>query len=276
MKFGFNDMGMPTDQLETNLQILADAGYDGLEPTLSLDGALNDSEKLRRLQNLVDEYGLVVPSVLTDALWTYPLSSPDDETREQGVEAATRTIEAGATLGADTMLIVPGVVTADVSYDLAYDRALKSVRELAPVADEYGLTLAIENVWNDFLLSPLEFATFIDEAAERGPVGAYFDVGNILRYGDPAQWIRILDDRLEKVHVKDYDTEIDTVDGFTYPCHGDVPWCDVEDVLATVDYDGWITPEVPPYRTCPELMPEQVFEALQAIFCGESRNCLPD
>lgn len=270
MKFGFNDMGMPTDRLETNLKLLSEAGYDGFEPTLSLDGALADPAELGRLHGLVNEYDLMVPSVLTDALWTYPLSSPDDETREQGVEAASRTIEAGATLGAETMLIVPGVVTTDVSYDCAYDYALTSVRELAPVADKHGLTLAIENVWNDFLLSPLEFATFIDEAAERGPVGAYFDVGNILRFGDPVQWIKTLDDRCEKIHVKDYDNEIDTVDGFTYPCLGDVPWHDVEKALEAINYDGWITSEVPPYSTCPELMPKQVFETLQAVFGDES------
>ncbi|WP_114579332.1 sugar phosphate isomerase/epimerase [Saliphagus sp. LR7] len=270
MQFGFNDMGAPTDSLETTLELLAQAGYDGFEPSLSPSGELDDPAEIEQIADLTDRYDLAVPSVLTEGLWSHPLSSPDDETRERGVDIAIQTIEGGATLGAETMLIVPGIVTEDVPYDIAYDCALESMAELAPVAHEHGLTLAIENVWNDFLLSPLEFASFIDEAAEHGPVKAYFDVGNVLRFGDPAQWIRILDDRIEMVHIKDYDMEIDTIDGFTYPGQGDVPWEDVVAALDDVGYDGWISPEVPPYQTCPELMPGQVLKMAQAVFADRS------
>jgi hexulose-6-phosphate isomerase len=140
------------------------------------------------------------------------------------------------------------------------------VRELAGVAAEHDVPLAIENVWNDFLLSPLEFAEFVDRATEDGPVGAYFDVGNILAYGHPEQWIRILGDRIQKIHVKDYDTDIGTSEGFTYPTQGDVPWDAVADALGGVGYDSWITLEASPYPTGGEQMPRQSLECLEAVF----------
>lgn len=266
MRFGFNDMGFPHDDLEENFKLVSKAGYDGVEPTLTTDDVLGQSEELKRMADLAEQYDLEIPSVLTSEIWEYPLSSPDEETRERGVEVAIQTIEAGAALGVETMLVVPGNVTDDVPYDVAYENARESMHELAPIAGEHDVTLAVENVWNDFLLSPLEFASFVDDAAERGPVGAYFDVGNILRFGNPAQWIRILDHRIEKIHVKDYDTDIDNGSGFTYPVQGDVPWHDVADALDDVGYDGWITPEVSPYDTSPELMPSQVLESIQTVF----------
>jgi hexulose-6-phosphate isomerase len=265
MKYGFNDMGFPHESLAENFKTVAEAGYDGVEPTLT-DETLTDPAEIERMAKVADEHDLRIPSVLTSQLWETPLSDPNQATRQKGIDVATRTIEAGARLGAETMLIVPGVVTEDAPYDVVYENALTSVRELAPVAEEHGITLAIENVWNDFLLSPMEFASFIDEARTAGPVGAYFDVGNVVRFGDPKQWIRILGDRIENVHLKDYDAGIDTAEGFTYPTLGDVSWDGVVEALDDIDYDGWITPEVPPYETSTGHMPRHVFENTRAVF----------
>ena len=106
----------------------------------------------------------------------------------------------------------------------------------------------------------------LDAAAEAGPVGAYFDVGNVLRVGYPEQWIDILGDRIAAVHAKDYDAGIDNADGFTYPLQGDVPWDAVVTALDDIGYDGWIAPEVSPYEHRGERMPAQVLENLHAVF----------
>lgn len=264
MQFGFNAMGFHADPAES-VPVVAAAGYDGVEFSLDVDGALTDPDDLAALAALADDHDLETPSVLTPAFWEHPLTSTDAETRAEGVRHGRALIDAAATLGADTALVVPGVVDEATPYDVAYENALDGVRELAKYASGTGVTLAVENVWNDFLLSPREFAAFVDAASEAGPVGAYFDVGNVLRFGYPEQWIRILDDRLVAVHVKDYDESVDTIDGFTYPLQGDVDWPAVREALDDVGYDGWVSPEVPPYETRGERMPEQVLANLRAV-----------
>ncbi|MDS0301147.1 sugar phosphate isomerase/epimerase [Halogeometricum sp. S1BR25-6] len=266
MRFALNQMGFPAEDLESNAELLADAGYDGIEPNLTADGPLWDDDLVDDFAAHVDEIGLDVPAVSTTLHWDRPLSSPDAETRAAGVEAGKRMIAVADTLNADAVLIVPAVVDETTRYDEAYDRALESVGELAAVGADAGVTVCVENVWNDFLLSPLEFAEFVDEAAESGPVAAYFDVGNVRRFGRPEQWIRILGDRVERVHVKDYRTDIDTIDGFTYPLEGDVDWEAVNAALEAIDYDGWVTAEVSPYRTAPERMPPRVRADLAHLF----------
>ncbi|MFB6135895.1 MAG: sugar phosphate isomerase/epimerase family protein [Halobacteriaceae archaeon] len=265
MEFGLNAMCFPHGTLEDDLAVAAEAGYDGVELSLDAD-ALGDEERVAEMRSAVEDHGLTVPSVLTPAFWETPLSSTDAATRERGVERGRDLITAAADLGAETVLVVPGVVDEQTPYDVAYENALEGVRALADHAYDLGVTVAVENVWNDLLLSPLEFAEFVDRAGEAGPVGAYFDVGNVLRFGYPEQWIRILADRIAAVHVKDYDTDVDTAGGFTYPLQGDVDWDAVVEALDDVGYDGWVTPEVPPYESHPERMPAQVRDNLAAVF----------
>ncbi len=266
MRFALNQMGFPEKGLLENARLLADSGYDGIEPNLTADGPLWDDEFVDELADEIERLGLAVPAISTTLHWERRLSAVDDETRVAGVEAGERMLEIAAALGAGAVLIVPGVVDEGTPYDEAYDRALDSVRELAAVGADLDVTVCVENVWNDFLLSPLEFAEFIEDASDAGPVGAYFDVGNVERFGYPAQWIRILGEQIERVHVKDYRTDIDTMEGFTYPLEGDVNWSGVGDALADIGYDGWITAEVPPYRTAPERMPARVRGDLEHLF----------
>lgn len=264
MQFALNAACFPHDSIAENVALAAEAGYQGIEPRLRPDGALTDPDARREIAALADEHGLAIPSVLSPAFWQHPMTSVDRETRERGVEMGERLVAAADELGAETVLVVPGQVNEETPYDAAYENALESVRELNDAAAEHGVTLAIENVWNDFLLSPREFATFVDDAGES--VGAYFDVGNVRRFGRPEQWIRILGDRIAAVHVKDYDTDVDTANGFTYPLQGDVPWDAVNEALAEIGYDGWIAPEVSPYETRGERMPAQVLDNLRAVF----------
>lgn len=266
MQFALNEMGFPHEQWEQNIDVLSQSGYDGLEPNVAGDGPFWDDEETEKIASMVASAGLDVPAVSTTLHWEHSLSSPEETVRERAIEIGERVIEVADRLGAEAVLIVPAVVTEDVPYDVAYDRSLESVRHLAGVADEYDVTVAIENVWNGFLLSPLEFAAFVDDAARAGPVGAYVDVGNVRRFGYPDQWIRILGDRIERIHVKDYRTDVDTIDGFTYPLQGDLRWEAIATALTSIGYDGWITAEVPPYESRGERMPGQVLENLKAVF----------
>lgn len=265
MQFGLNEMGFPSDDRASAATLASDAGYDGIEPNLSEDGALDSSTELEEVAEIAETNGLAIPSVSTLHFWEYPLSSTDESIREQGLECGEQLIDAATELGAETALVVPGVVDEETPYDVAYENALASVQRLASYGGCRDVTIALENVWNDFLLSPLEFRSFVDGAAESGPVGVYFDVGNVRRFGYPSQWIRILGDRIDKIHVKDYDTDVDTIDGFTYPLQGDVDWTAVSDALEELGYDGWVTAEVPPYETGGDRMPGQVLENVRSV-----------
>lgn len=259
MEFALNQSGFPVDELEENIRLIAEAGYDGFEPNLTSDGPLRDDDGVARVDALAEEYGLTVPSISTTIHWDYPLTSPETEVRDAGLRHATRMLEVADSLGADTVLIVPGVLQAVPDYDDAYEAALRAVRELARTAPS-GVTVAVENVGNGLLLSPREFASFVDAASDAGDVGAYFDVGNALYYDQhPAHWIRHLNDRIAKVHVKGYDNDA----GITYPLQGDVDWEAVAGALDDIGYDGWITAEVPPYESRPELTPRHVLESIR-------------
>lgn len=273
MRFALNQMGFPVpeDGLTTNADLLADTGYDGIEPNLTDNGPLWDDDAVAAFADHSKSLGLSIPAVSTTLHWERQLSSADRETRAAGIEAGTRMLEVADALGAGAVLIVPGVV-GETPYDEAYDRALDGVRTLAERGAERDVTVCVENVWNDFLLSPLEFAEFVDEARDAGPVGAYFDVGNVRRFGRPEQWIRILGERIERVHVKDYRTDVDTIDGFTYPLEGDVDWTAVKNALTDIGYDGWVTAEVPPYRTAPERMPPRLLDDLAFLFSSDEHT----
>lgn len=264
MRYALNGMCFPYSEAARNYELAAAAGYDGVEPVLDLEEI--DEDEANRLANLAEQHDLSVPSMTTPTFWQYPLSATEEETREHAIEIGQQAIRMAAALGAETLLVVPGVVDESTRYDEAYENALTGVKTLAETAQAHDITLGIENVWNDFLLSPLEFRDFIDSAGRAGPVKAYFDVGNVLRFGYPDGWIRILGDRIAAVHVKDYDPEIDTIQGFTYPLHGGVDWEAVTQALADIGYDGWIAPEVSPYETHGERMPGQVLENLHSVF----------
>ena len=163
-----------------------------------------------------------------------------------------RQLEVASILGADTILIVPGCVNASfapnfgiVDYDVAYELATESIKDLIPDAEKYGVVIGVENVWNKFLLSPLEMRSFID-SFDSPWVQSYFDVGNVMLTGYPEQWIKILGKRIKKVHFKEFRCNVGTLDGFVDLLAGDVNWAAVVDALNAVGYDGWVTGEMIP------------------------------
>jgi len=181
--------------------------------------------------------------------WSKPLTDPDPEVRQQCIRSVARSLQEVKDFGGDTVLVVPGVVNDKVSYEQAYNTALQSVRELIPYAEETGMQIALENVWNNFLLSPVEARRFIDEI-NHPLVGWYFDVGNILRYGWPEQWIRTLHSRIMKLHIKEFSRELMNTKGLREGFNvnlleGDNNWPVVMKAVSDINHKGgWLTAEV--------------------------------
>jgi len=238
---------------EEAMQLAKDAGFEGIELTLDAAGPLNPNtteEELAAIKAAADRIGIALPSVASSLYWTYSFTSDDPQERRMAHETAVTQIRFAKALGADTVLVVPGSVAVDfvperpvVPYAVAYDRALEAMKALAPVAEAYQIHVGVENVWNQLLLSPLEFRHFLDEVGS-DYVGSYFDVGNVMFSGYPEHWIRILGKRIRKVHFKDFKRNPGGLNSFVDILSGDVDWKAVTAALADVGYDGWVTGEM--------------------------------
>ncbi len=209
------------------------AGFDGVEVLSHFDR----NEVLKSM----DSTGLPVPSVCDAMHWKQMLSDPDPEVRESGVEALKVSLEDAKAYGADTVLLVPGRVNETVSYDVCWSRTIAEIKKVIPLAEKLKVKIAIENVGNNFLLSPLEAADYVDQFRSQ-IIGFYFDTGNILAYGWPEQWIRILGKRIAKVHIKDNRRKPGERVKLS---EGDVNWPAVMKALDDIGYRDWATIEYP-------------------------------
>jgi len=215
-------------------ELLKEAGFEGVE--LISPNELDQTEVLAAR----DKTGLVIHGVSGGRHWADPLSDPDPEVVERGMAAIRQEFLDCKAYGGTTVLVVPAVVNPKVSHREAYERSQANIRKLIPDAEAAGVKIAIEEVWNKFLLSAPEFARYIDEF-ESPTVGAYFDVGNVVEYGYPQEWIHELGERILKIHIKEYAKP----KRFSYPLgEGEIDWPAVRQALIDVGYDGWITAEV--------------------------------
>jgi L-ribulose-5-phosphate 3-epimerase len=223
------------------MKAVKEAGFEGVE----MDSHMDQEEVLRGR----DETGLVIPSVCGVHHWKKPLSDPDPKVREEGLEALNQTLRDAKRYGASSVLLVPAVVNKEVSYADAYTRSQAEIRKAIPLAEELGVKIACENVWNHFLLSPLEAARYVDEFNSPA-VGWHFDVGNVLNYGWPEQWVRILGKRIQKLHIKEFSRKKRDNEGlwkgFGVPLlEGDNDWPAVMKALDDIGYSGWAQTEQP-------------------------------
>jgi len=173
--------------------------------------------------------------------------SADPAERKQSHEELRTALENAADYGASLILLVPETVDAETPYDRAYDRSIQEIKKALPRAEAMGVRIGIENVWNNFLLSPREFAAYVD-AFDSEWLGAYFDVGNVAKHGWPEQWIRILGDRILRLDVKGFSTDLmnerGPAAGFEADVgEGTIDWAAVRTALADIDYQGWATAE---------------------------------
>ena len=222
-------------------QLARDAGFDGVE----VMSHLNRDEVLKAHTAT----GLTIPSVCGSQHWESPLSHPDPRVREMGLAALKVTLEDAKAYGADAILLVPGRVSDTVSYDECWNRTTEEIKKIIAVAEKLEVKIAIENVWNNFLLSPIEAASYVDQF--KSPyVRFYFDCGNILTYGWPEQWIKILGNRIAKIHIKEYSRKIADKQGKSAGFgvklqEGDVNWIAVMKALDEIGYKDWTTIEQP-------------------------------
>lgn len=218
-----------------------DAGFDGVEAM----SHLNRADVLKAMEVT----GLPVTSVCGELHWKYLLSDPDASIREQGVTALKLALQDASAYGTDAVLLVPGRVSDTVTYDECWLRSTDEIKKALPLAEKLQVKIAIENVWNNFLLSPMEAATYVDQFKSQY-IGFYFDCGNILAYGWPEQWIKILKQRVTRVHIKEYSKKIADKQGKgagfgVKLMEGDVNWAAVMKSLDDIGYQGWTTIEQP-------------------------------
>ncbi|MBN1846676.1 MAG: sugar phosphate isomerase/epimerase [Sedimentisphaerales bacterium] len=214
-------------------QLAKRCGFEGIEasPLDSLDAA-------RRQGELARQIGTPIHSVLFG--WWPPFTDTSAATIDECLKKMTNALQCAQAMQAGAVLLVPTRVTENFRYADAYKRSQDYIRRLIPVAEETRVVIAVENVWNKFLLSPLEFARYIDEF-ESPWVRAYFDVGNVIIYGFSQDWIRTLGKRIARIHLKDFQRN-----GYQWKnlLEGDVNWPEVRKSLDEIGYAGWLTAEL--------------------------------
>jgi hexulose-6-phosphate isomerase len=229
--------------IRDSLKLAKKLGYSGLEILLTEKGDLNLNSAQKDYDNLKAlsaEHGVEYCSICGSIPNDTSLTSNDPKAKQRGKQLILKMLEAASALGVNTILVIPGRVTEQVPYDVAYDRALQGIRELVSDAEGHKVAIAIEDVWNKMFLSPIELRGFIDEVGSKY-VGAYFDIGNVVITGYPEQWIDILGKRIKKVHFKDFKRE-----GYrwTQLMEGDVNWKLVIEALRRAGYDDYVISEV--------------------------------
>ncbi len=247
-------------------------GFDAIELCVASSGALTHNTSQAECKAIVAkarELGIEIASVASGESWGCSPTDDDPNVRARIVEFTQKALQVARWLGTDAYLFVPGAVdvfflenSPVVPYDVCYERATAAVQQILPTAEKLGVTLGIENVWNKFLLSPLEMRGFID-SFRSDSVGSYLDVGNILLTGYPEHWISILGKRITRVHVKDFKKSVGTAAGFVDMLEGDVDFEAVKAALAKIGYDGYVTAEMLPFQPG---RPEKTAAAMKKIF----------
>jgi hexulose-6-phosphate isomerase len=218
-----------------------EAGFEAIEI-----GTITRQEEAAEIREASLKTGLRVHSVMNEAHWRLPLSSADPDVVNRSVQGMETSLRNAALWGADTVLLVPAVVDATTSYRDAWTRSQRVIRErILPAARDLKVTVAVEEVWNKFLLSPLEFARYVDEL-DSPWARAYFDVGNVVIYAFPQDWIRTLGPRIVKIHLKDFSVDRRNARyAWKNLGEGDIDWPEVRRALTEIGYSGYVTTELP-------------------------------
>ena len=258
MKKGINIWSFPQGTIKDSLTLAKKAGFEGVELALSGEGELSMNSTEREIQDVrktAEDLGLKLYSLSCGLCWDYRLSDDDEKMREKAKDMIKKQLETAKILGADTILVIPGAVNVEfsmpekkVAYDVVYDRALEGLNELKKHAESLKVNIGLENVWNKFLLSPMEMRDFIDKIGS-DYIGSYLDIGNTLYCSYPEDWVRILGKRIKKVHFKDYRLQAGGLHGFVDLLAGDVDYPEVVKALNEIGYEDWVSAEmIPNYK----------------------------
>lgn len=245
LRFKSLKYGMIKEDLSVmdKFKLIKDLGFDGVE--LDSPDDLDDREVLAAR----DATGVELPGLVNSLHWKKPLSDPDPAVRKECRQSIIAALERCKRFGGTSVLVVPAVVNASVSYDDAWNRSTEELKLIIPHAERLDIDIALENVWNNFLLSPLEAARYVDQFDSKR-LGWYFDVGNVIRYGWPEHWIHILGARIMKIDIKDYSRKKQSDEGIwegfkVLLGDGDANYAAVNAALAAIGYSaGWGSAEV--------------------------------
>jgi L-ribulose-5-phosphate 3-epimerase len=223
--------------LADRLKLARDVGFEAIQAYTTADQ--HEAEELKKAAEAAK---IRIDSVMNEGHWEWPLSSSDPALVEKSLNAMRTSLHNAKFWGCTSVLLVPAVVNAQTSYRDAWTRSQAQIKKLIPLAEELGIVIAVEEVWNKFLLSPLEFAAYIDEFNSPW-VKAWFDVGNVVLYGYPQDWIRTLGKRIVELHLKDFKRK---EDGYQWVNlgEGDIDWAEVRKALAEIGYSGTATTEL--------------------------------
>ena len=227
--------------IEDRMKLAHDVGFDGVE-----SGPIADQAQCERMRAAAAKAGIRVHSVIYGG-WDPPLTHPDIDKQAQSVKNAEAAMQSASWMGADDILLVPGVVNAGTRYSEAYKRSHDNIKKLIPTAEKLKILICVEEVWNNFLLSPMEYAAYIDSF--KSPwVQSYFDVGNVVAFAWPEDWIRTVGKRIRKVHLKDYKGGpglFGSRNGnFVNLREGSINWPEVRKAFAEIGYTGFMTTEL--------------------------------
>lgn len=217
-------------------KLAVDVGFEGLEAQTVADPKVADE-----IKEAAEKAKLRIHSVMNMEHWQSPLSSSDPAVVARSLRGMETSLRNAKLWGADTVLLVPAVVNPQTTYTQAWERSQREIRKLIPLAEELRVVIAVEEVWNKFLLSAPDFAKYVDEFQSPW-IRAYFDVGNIVMYGFPQEWIRTLGRRIVKFHLKDF--KFDTRQWVPL-MEGTIDWKEVRKAIGEIGFSGYLTVELP-------------------------------
>jgi hexulose-6-phosphate isomerase len=208
----------------------------------------SDPKRAEEFKAASEKTDIRIHSVMNSDHWQYPLSSSDPQVVAKCVAGMKTSLQNAKLWGADTVLLVPAVVNPQTQYQDAWKRSQSEIRKLIPLAQDLKVVIAVEEVWNKFLLSPIEFARYVDDFNSPW-VKAYFDVGNVVLYGYPQDWIRTLGKRIVKLHFKDFAFRQDPtikkrVADFVNLRDGEVDWKEIHKSLGEIGFTGTASVEL--------------------------------
>ena len=246
-----------TESIESALAQTKFFGFDSLELGISTEGVLTtDTSKAEclRIRKKINESGIFVDSLTNGLSWGVSPTSNDEATRNKSISLHADAIQVASNLGCKAFLFVPGVVKSPISseivrYDKALDRLRDALNQLLPIAEDLNIDICIENVWNGLFYSPIELRDFVD-SFNSNKLGIYLDIGNLIGYQQyPPHWIELLNSRIKRVQIKDFQENFDWTGSFSF-CDlgaGDVPWTETIEALKSINYNNTIIAEMLPW-----------------------------
>ena len=245
------------ESIESALSQTKSNGFDALELSVSIEGVINtDTSKAQCeiIRKKIDDSGIFVDSIATGMSWGVSPTSDDESIRKKSISLHQNALKVASYLDCKALLFVPGVVKSPISpeivrYDRALDRLREAINQMLPIAEDLNVDLCMENVWNGFFYSPIELRDFVD-SFDSDKLGVYLDIGNLIGYQQyPPHWIELLNSRIKRVQIKDFQENFDWTGSYSF-CDigaGDVPWKETIAALNSIQYESTIIAEMLPW-----------------------------